>query len=135
MAPVGFLDLREGEEPKLQVSLQRQVGVSIQEVFIWKDTTSSQGVVEPLPSGTFPPEDLDVTTSEAVASGSSGESMLTRGFRNWKSMRGERVSTTEMKTWEWKGTVRNNGVRIGGCSTEVMVISVMPFYSCEDLRC
>jgi len=127
VAPVGYLDLREGEVPKLQVSLQRQVGVSIQEVFIWKDTTSSQGVIESLPSGTFPLQDLDVTMSEAVASGSSGESMLTRGYRNWKSTRGERVLTREMKTWEWRGTVRNNGVRIGGCSTEVMVISVNAF--------
>lgn len=133
VAPVGYLDLREGEEPKLQVSLQRQVGVSIQEVFIWKDTTSSQGVIETLPSGTFPPQDLDVTMSEAVASGSSGESMFTRGYRNWKSTRSERVLTREMKTWEWRGTVRNSGVRIGGCSTEVMVISDF-FVFCVTVR-
>lgn len=126
VAPVGYLDQKEDGEPKLRVSLRRQVGVSIQEVFVWKDTTSSQGVIEPLASGAFPPQDLDVTTSEApVSSSSSGESMLTRGFRKWnaRGTRGERVETKEMKTWEWKGAVRNNGIRIGGCSTNVMVIN------------
>ena len=95
---------------------------------MWRDTTSSQGVVESLPSGTIPPPSLDAPTSEAVvSSNSSGESILARGFRRNRSVKstgGERFENGAMKTWEWKGTVRHSGIRVGGCSTEVMIINV-----------
>jgi len=131
VVPAGHPDLKESEQPSLQVTLQRKVGVSVQEMLMWSDTTSSQGVVKPLPSGTIPRSNLDALTPEAaVSSNSSGESILTRGFRrnrNVKGTRGERVENGPMKTWEWKGTVRHSGVRVGGCSTEVMVINVSVF--------
>ncbi|KAF9646944.1 hypothetical protein BDM02DRAFT_3262020 [Thelephora ganbajun] len=127
VAPAGYLNLKEGEEPTLQVSLQRQVGVSIQEIFIRRDTISSQGVVKSLPSGTIPQPSLATLASEAgVSSNSSGESILTRGFkknRNVKGTRGDRIENGETKTWEWQGTVCNGRVKAGGCTTEVMVIN------------
>lgn len=142
--PAGYFDLKD-EEPTLQVSLQRQVGVSIQDIFVWKDTTSSKGMFKSLPSGTIPQSNLDTPTPEAVVPSSSpGESILTRTFRRNRSIkgtRGERVENGAMKTWEWKGTVCNIGVTVGGCSTEVLVINVSVFYlltflcSCERWGC
>ena len=126
MAPAGYLDLKDGEEPTLQASLQRQVGVSIQEAFLWRDTTSSQGVLEPLSSGTIPQPSLDLLVPEAVVPpSSSGESILTRTFkRSVRGTRGRRVENGAMKTWEWKGAVQTVGIEVGGCSTEVLVINV-----------
>ena len=93
--------------------------------------TNSQGVFQSLPSGTVSRSGLDVVTSEAVVPSSSpAESILTRGFkknRNVKGAKGERVENGAMKTWEWKGTVCNIGIRVGGCSTEVMIINVSAF--------
>ena len=138
MAPAGYLDLKDGEEPTLQVSLQRQVGISVQEVLVWKDTTSSRGVLRSLPSGTIPRSNLDPLTPEAVVPPSpSDESILTRKFkrsRSVKSTRGERVENGAMKTWEWKGAVCNVGIEVGGCSTEVLVIKVSIFLSFSPAR-
>ena len=42
-------------------------------------------------------------------------------------MKGEgedKVENGKVKTWEWKGTVCNNGTKVGGCATDVMVINV-----------
>ena len=129
VAPSGYLDLREGEEPTLQVSLGRQVGVSIQEAFVWRDTTSSQGVVRLLSSGSIPRPSLDDTTPGAAAAAlsSHSDSLLARGFkrgRTVKGTKGEIIENGKMKTWEWKGTVCNSGIQVGGCATEVMVINV-----------
>ena len=133
MAPAGCLDLKDGEEPTLQVSLQRHVGLSIQEAFIWKDTTSSQGELKSLPSGTIPRSSFDRLAPEAAVSpGCSDESTLTRKFkrnRSAKGTRGERVENGAIKTWEWKGVVQNVGIEVGGCSTEVLVINVSVFLS------
>ena len=41
-----------------------------------------------------------------------------------KRVRDERVDSGKLKTWEWNGTVRNDGIKVGGCTTEVMVINV-----------
>lgn len=131
VAPVGYFDQKGDEEPALQVSLRRQVGVSIQEVFIWKDTTSSQGVVKSLPSGTIPKPDVDISTSETITpSNSSGGSGFARGFmrhRSFRALRGEKIDNGATRTWEWEGTVCNSGIKIGGCSTDVLVINVSVF--------
>jgi hypothetical protein len=127
-APAVYLDLKEGEAPRLEVALQRQVGVSIQEVLVWRDMTSSQGVVEPLLPGTIPPPDPGVPASDPGPDSSTfGESRLTFGFKRSRSVNDMKVGKAgnlEMKTWEWRGTVRNSGVTVGGCLTEVMVINV-----------
>lgn len=129
VAPAGHLDLKDGEEPTLQVSLQRQVGISVQETFVWKDATSSQGAFKSLPSRNTIPRP---GSSGALSSSPSGESLLTRGFkrnRTVKGARGERVENGAMKTWEWNGTVTNVGVKVGGCSTDVLVINVSTLLS------
>lgn len=128
VAPAEYFDPKEGEEPILQVSLRRQVGVSVQESAIWRDMTSSQGVVRPVSSGTLSQPPLEASSSKAPALSlkASAESILTRGFRRNRVMKGERgdnVENGKMKTWEWKGTVCNNGVKVGGCATDVMVIN------------
>ena len=124
--------MKKGEEPSLDVSLQRQVGVSIQDTFAWMDSTSSQGVVESLPSGSMPPQNVDVSSSgAAIPSSSHGEPRSVRGFmrhRSVKALRSEKIENGELRTWEWKGTVSNSGIKIGGCSTEVLVINVSGFY-------
>ncbi|KAF9778027.1 hypothetical protein BJ322DRAFT_1094457 [Thelephora terrestris] len=126
VAPAGYFDLTEGEEPTLQVSLRRQVGLSIQETSLWRDMTSSQGFVKLLSSATHSRSTLDVPTPgpPALTSKSSSESILSRGFRRHRiAKRDEIVENGKLKTWEWKGTVCNNGVKVGGCTTDVMVIN------------
>lgn len=46
-----------------------------------------------------------------------------------KRVRDERVDSGKLKTWEWNGTVRNDGIKVGGCTTEVMVINVSDLLS------
>ena len=49
-------------------------------------------------------------------------------------MRGQRTEKkTTTRTWEWKGTVCNIGVRVGGCSSKVLVIDVS--IPCHLLAC
>ena len=134
MAPAGYFDLREGEDPTLQVSLRRRVGISIQEASLWRDMTSSQGVVKLLSSATHSRSTLEVptTSTPALTSKSSSESILSRGFRRNRTIkraRDERVDSGKLKTWEWNGTVRNDGIKVGGCTTEVMVINVSDLLS------
>jgi len=128
VAPAGYFDLKGGEEPTLQVSLRRQVGISIQESSIWRDMTSSQGVVQPLSSGTLSRSNLEATTSgtPVLAAKPSTESILTRGFRRNRSVKcasGERAENGKVKMWEWGGTVCNKGIKVGGCTTGVLVIN------------
>lgn len=127
VAPAGYIDLKEGEDPTLQVSLRRRIGISIQEASIWRDMTSSQGVVKPLSSGTLSRPSLDAPPSRvpALSLKPSSESILTRGFRRnrVKSTTGGRVENGKVKTWEWKGTVCNKGIKVGGCTADVLVIN------------
>jgi hypothetical protein len=95
--------------------------------------TSSQGVVKSLSSGTLSRPSLDIPTSgpPALSLKPSSESILTRGFkrnRTIKGTRGERNENGTVKTWEWKGTVCNNGIKVGGCSTGVLVLNVSPLF-------
>lgn len=90
-----------------------------------------------LPSGTIPRSNLEPLALEAVVPRFPGESILARKFKKNRSVKGamgERVENGAMKTWEWKGTMCNVGIEVGGCSTEVLVISVsvllsQPFFS------
>lgn len=128
VAPAGYFDLKEGEDPVLQVSLRRRIGLSIQDSSIWRDMTSSRGVVKVLSSGTLSraPFGAAPFQTPVLASKASTESILTRGFRRnrvVKGVRGERADGEKLRTWEWKGTVCNKGIKVGGCSTDVMVIN------------
>lgn len=94
--------------------------------------TSSQGVVKPLSSGTLSRPSLDVPPSgpPTLSLKPSSDSILTRGFkrnRTIKGTRGEKIENGKLKTWEWKGTVCNKGIKVGGCMTDVLVINVSPF--------
>jgi hypothetical protein len=91
--------------------------------------TSSQGVVKPISSGTLSPPSVEATTSgtPVLTAKPSTESILTRGFRRNRSVKGasgERAENGKVKMWEWKGTVCNKGINVGGCTTGVLVISV-----------
>lgn len=92
--------------------------------------TSSQGVVKLLSSGTLSPPSLDnapARRAPALSLKPSTESILTRGFkrsRSIKGTRGEKFENGGIKTWEWKGTVFSKGVTVGGCATDVLVINV-----------
>lgn len=34
------------------------------------------------------------------------------------------MENVKVKTWEWKGTVCNKGIKVGGCTADVLVINV-----------
>ena len=91
--------------------------------------TSSQGVVKHLSSGTLTRPSLDTATTSdppALTQKPSTESLFTRGFRRnkVKTPTGEKIEDGKVKTWEWKGSVYNQGITVGGCDTEVLVINV-----------
>ena len=142
VAPAGYLHLKDGEEPTLQVSLRRRIGISIQEASIWRDMTSSQGVVKPLSSGTLYRPSLDAPepgpSALSLKLKPSSESILTRGFKRNRTIKGtreERIDNGKMKTWEWKGTVCNNGIKVGGCNTDVLVLNVSASLCCSKPFC
>ena len=99
--------------------------------------TSSQGVVKPLSSGTLSRPSLDPPARgpPALSLKPSSESILTRGFkrnRTVKGTRGEASENVKVNTWEWKGSVCNKGIKVGGCMANVLVINVSPFLFCFE---
>jgi hypothetical protein len=90
-------------------------------------------VLESLPSGTIPRSSPGPPARKVVAPPSfpdeSAPARKLKRNRSIKGTRGERVENGAMRTWEWKGMVHNVGVKVGGCSTQVLIINVSVFVS------